>query len=76
MRSKRPPSPGPLLLSSLLSLVVVAPALAQLSLPSSRDETIALPDIALPVAGEEPGHLVSLADLKGKKYILHVFASW
>jgi|GEM_PF-5450936 len=76
MRSKRPPNPGSLLLSTLLALVLAAPALAQLSLPSSRDERVALPDIALPVAGEEPGHLVSLADLKGEKYILHVFASW
>lgn len=65
-----------LALSAFLALPLAAPAFAQLSLPSSREERVALPEIALPVAGGDAGRLVSLADLKGEKYILHVFASW
>lgn len=60
---------------SVLALSLLAsPVLAQLALPEERGAVFPLPDLALPAA--EDGRLVSLADLEGEKYILHVFASW
>jgi len=71
-----------------VSILVVAAAVApandtpasttRLPLPENRDTRVSLPDVALPVVGEGTGtvRLVSLADLRGEKYILHVFASW
>lgn len=47
-----------------------------LILPESRDTRVPLPDVALPLADPETPGRVSLADLAGEKYILHVFASW
>ena len=54
------------------------PPTTRLPLPEDRDTRVSLPDVAFPVVGEERGTegLVSLADLRGEKYILHVFASW
>lgn len=50
----------------------------RLLLPEDRDTHVSLPDVAFPVVGEERGTegFVSLAGLRGQRYILHVFASW
>lgn len=71
-----------LAVSILLVAAAVAPANdtpaspTRLPLPEDRDTRVSLPDVALPVAGEGTARLVSLAELRGEKYILHVFASW
>lgn len=66
-------------ISLLLATALTLPALtssarAQLTLPEERGASFPLPDLALPSA--EDGRLVSLSELAGEKYILHVFASW
>jgi len=55
-----------------------APGSTRLPLPEDRDALVPLPDLALPPAdpARDGDGLVSLADLRGEKYILHVFASW
>jgi len=75
-----------LILAVLILLVSVSVAGAndspasttRLPLPEDRDALVSLPDLALPPAdpARDGDGLVSLADLRGEKYILHVFASW
>lgn len=72
------------LLSAILLFAPVAQAsdapgsTTRLPLPEDRDTLVSLPDLALPPAdpARHGDGLVSLADLRGEKYILHVFASW
>lgn len=58
-----------------LSLLAVATAGAQNRLPDSGFEVGSpFPSVAFPSL--EDGHPMSLADFRGQKVILHVFASW
>lgn len=62
---------GKLLLGSLLGAASLAPA----QVPARPFEVgRPFPDIVLPSA--EDGSPMSIADFRGKRLVLHVFASW
>ncbi len=56
------------------ALLLSAPAGAQLSLPPSIAAGQPFPDVLLPALAD--GAPASIADFRGGKVVLHVFASW
>ena len=59
----------------LIWFVLIAGTAARAQLPSSGFEVgQPFPDLVLPSA--EDGRPMSLADFRGQKLILHIFASW
>ena len=67
MIALRPPLPAAL---------IAAAALSSASGAFDLRTGNSFPDLPLPVAGQEAGELMSVADFEGRKLVLHLFASW
>ena len=61
-------------IATIGALALSTAALAQPSLPTSIAEGKPFPAIALPALSD--GRPASIADFRGEKLVLHVFASW
>ena len=61
-------------IATIGALALSTTALAQPSLPASIAEGKPFPAIVLPELSD--GHPASIADFRGEKVVLHVFASW
>ncbi len=62
------------ILPLLMAAAVPSQASAQSSMPASLEVGMAFPTLSFPSLDD--GRPVSIADFRGQKLILHIFASW